>query len=80
MPSRHPVICGIGHQIDVSIADVVAHTSCKTPTEAAEFLAGRVGQAAYRVEEAGRALARQATDRLQQQTAQDTTAEDATDS
>jgi len=59
-----PVICGIGHQIDVSIADVVAHTSCKTPTEAAEFLAGRVGEAAYRVEEAGRALARQATDLL----------------
>ena len=59
-----PTICGIGHQIDVSIADVVAHTSCKTPTEAAEFLAGRVGDAAYRVEEAGRALARQATDLL----------------
>ncbi|MDE2921702.1 MAG: exodeoxyribonuclease VII large subunit [Acidobacteriota bacterium] len=59
-----PVICGIGHQIDVSIADVVAHTSCKTPTEAAEFLAGRVGEAAYRVEDAGRALARQATDLL----------------
>ncbi|MYA06611.1 MAG: exodeoxyribonuclease VII large subunit [Holophagales bacterium] len=59
-----PVICGVGHQIDVSIADVVAHTSCKTPTEAAEFLAGRVGEAAYRVEDAGRSLARQATDLL----------------
>ncbi len=59
-----PVICGIGHQIDVSIADVVAHTSCKTPTEAAELLAGRVGEAAYRVEDAARALARQATDLL----------------
>lgn len=54
-----PVVCGVGHQIDVSIADVVAHTSCKTPTEAAEFLAGRSGEAAFRVEEASRALARQ---------------------
>ena len=59
-----PVICGIGHQIDQSIADVVAHTSCKTPTEAAEFFVGRVAEAAYRVEEASLALARQALDRL----------------
>ena len=59
-----PVVCGVGHQIDVSIADVVAHTSCKTPTEAAEFLAGRSGEAAFRVEEASRALARQAVDLL----------------
>ena len=59
--SRVPVVCGIGHQIDVSIADVVAHTSCKTPTEAAEFLVGRVEQAAWRVEEAQRELLARAT-------------------
>ena len=33
-----PIIAGIGHQRDVSILDIVAHTSVKTPTAAAEFL------------------------------------------
>jgi len=33
-----PVIAGVGHQRDVSILDMVAHTSVKTPTAAAEFL------------------------------------------
>ncbi|HNX88108.1 MAG TPA: exodeoxyribonuclease VII large subunit [Paludibacteraceae bacterium] len=33
-----PVIAGIGHQRDISILDMVAHTSVKTPTAAAEFL------------------------------------------
>jgi len=33
-----PIISGIGHQRDVSILDMVAHTSVKTPTAAAEFL------------------------------------------
>lgn len=33
-----PVISGIGHQRDVSVLDMVAHTSVKTPTAAAEFL------------------------------------------
>ncbi len=52
-----PVVCGIGHLIDQSIADVVAHVSCKTPTEAAEFLVARVEQAASLVDEAHRRLA-----------------------
>jgi len=33
-----PVITGIGHERDESVADIVAHTSCKTPTAVAEFL------------------------------------------
>ena len=33
-----PIIAGIGHQRDSSILDLVAHTSVKTPTAAAEFL------------------------------------------
>lgn len=33
-----PVISGIGHQRDVTILDMVAHTSLKTPTAVAEFL------------------------------------------
>jgi len=33
-----PVITGIGHQIDNTVADIVAHTSVKTPTAVADFL------------------------------------------
>ena len=34
-----PVVTGIGHDKDVSVADMVAHTHCKTPTAVATFLA-----------------------------------------
>lgn len=44
-----PVITAIGHEIDRSIADLVAHHSCKTPTAAAEFLVDRVQLAADRI-------------------------------
>ena len=37
-----PVLTGIGHEIDRSVADVVAHTACNTPTAAAAFLVQRV--------------------------------------
>lgn len=37
-----PVITGIGHERDETIADLVAHTSLKTPTAVAEFLIERV--------------------------------------
>lgn len=33
-----PVISGIGHDRDISVTDMVAHTSCKTPTAVADFL------------------------------------------
>ncbi|KAA8485014.1 exodeoxyribonuclease VII large subunit [Arcticibacter tournemirensis] len=33
-----PVITGIGHQKNETIADLMAHTSTKTPTQAAEFI------------------------------------------
>lgn len=33
-----PVITGIGHEKDASVADMVAHTRMKTPTAVAEFL------------------------------------------
>lgn len=33
-----PVITGIGHQKNVSIVDLMAHTNTKTPTKAAEFI------------------------------------------
>ena len=34
-----PVVTGIGHDKDVSVADMVAHTHCKTPTAVATFFA-----------------------------------------
>jgi exodeoxyribonuclease VII large subunit len=32
----HPIFTGIGHEIDTSIADIVAHTANKTPTACAQ--------------------------------------------
>lgn len=40
-----PIIAGIGHQRDISILDMVAHTSVKTPTAAAEFLISKLDEA-----------------------------------
>jgi exodeoxyribonuclease VII large subunit len=39
---RHPVFTGIGHAPDVSVADIVAHTTCKTPTAVAEEIIAKV--------------------------------------
>lgn len=39
---QHPVITGIGHEVDRSVADEVAHTALKTPTACAGFLIQRV--------------------------------------
>lgn len=39
-----PVLTGIGHDRDQSVADMVAHTSLKTPTAVAEFLIERNSQ------------------------------------
>ncbi len=44
-----PIIAGIGHQRDISILDMVAHTSLKTPTAVAEFLISGLQQAKDRV-------------------------------
>lgn len=33
-----PIITGIGHQKNISITDLMAHTNTKTPTKAAEFI------------------------------------------
>ncbi len=37
-----PVLTGIGHEIDLSVADLVAHASQKTPTACAGYLIERV--------------------------------------
>jgi exodeoxyribonuclease VII large subunit len=55
-----PVLTGLGHEIDRSIADLVAHTALKTPTKVAEFLVERVARLELAVEELRRALRREA--------------------
>lgn len=61
-----PVVTAIGHEIDRSIADEVAHHACKTPTAAAEFLVARVDAASARVDAAVAALAQLARDALRE--------------
>jgi exodeoxyribonuclease VII large subunit len=39
-----PIIAGIGHTRDVSVVDMVVHSSVKTPTAAAEWLIERVAK------------------------------------
>jgi len=39
-----PVITGIGHEIDLSIADMVAHTNLVTPTDVARHLTSKVDE------------------------------------
>lgn len=51
-----PVITAIGHEIDTSIADLVAHHRCKTPTAAAEFLVAIIDGAARRLDDAAAGL------------------------
>jgi exodeoxyribonuclease VII large subunit len=48
---RHPVLTGIGHERDVSVADEVAHAMHKTPTAAAVAVVERVRDRVRRTEE-----------------------------
>jgi len=60
-----PVVAAIGHEIDTSLVDLCAHTRCKTPTAAAEFLADRVRRLDERVGELARQLASLTEHRLE---------------
>ena len=40
--SRFPVLTGIGHQINLTIADIVSYAHFKTPTAIAQFLCAKV--------------------------------------
>lgn len=59
-----PVLTGLGHEIDVAIADMVSHTAFKTPTKAAEFLVERVAVADQAIEELRRRILREALEPL----------------
>lgn len=55
-----PVITGIGHEIDTSVADAVAHTAHKTPTACAAALVELTRQAVSRFEDHWSAIVRRA--------------------
>lgn len=67
-----PVITGIGHERDETIADLVAHTKMKTPTAVAEFLISgleriddQLNESIYRIERAALNLVQLESFRLQ---------------
>jgi exodeoxyribonuclease VII large subunit len=55
-----PVLTGIGHEVDRSVADEVAHTACKTPTACASALVERVAAALARFDAVWEAIQRRA--------------------
>lgn len=59
-----PVITGIGHERDDTVADVVAHTKVKTPTAAAEFIINRVFDTASELENLTRRMSDAITERM----------------
>ena len=59
-----PVLTGLGHEIDLSIADRVGHAAFKTPTMVAEFLVGRAAEADHRVLRCEETLARLAREKV----------------
>jgi exodeoxyribonuclease VII large subunit len=51
-----PVFVGVGHEIDTSVADIVAHTSCKTPTACADEVIGYVADFVHSVDSLARSV------------------------
>jgi exodeoxyribonuclease VII large subunit len=62
-----PIIAGIGHQRDLSIVDMVAHTSVKTPTAAAALLIEMMEEAKNRITDAYTAIYQLLNQRIQNQ-------------
>ncbi|MFI5377797.1 MAG: exodeoxyribonuclease VII large subunit [Tepidisphaerales bacterium] len=60
-----PIVTGIGHEVDVSIADLVADHHAHTPTEAAQVATRNWRNAAEIVEQAGQRLRREARNRVE---------------
>ncbi|MEM7816635.1 MAG: exodeoxyribonuclease VII large subunit [Candidatus Aenigmatarchaeota archaeon] len=50
--SKFPVLSAIGHEINTTITDIVAHTFVKTPTKGAQFLIEQVKNFLEKVKEA----------------------------
>jgi exodeoxyribonuclease VII large subunit len=61
-----PVLTGLGHEIDVSVADEVAHRSLKTPTACAAALVDAVADFRHATEQRWTAIAARARRRHEQ--------------
>jgi exodeoxyribonuclease VII large subunit len=59
-----PVLTGIGHEKDVSVTDMVASRSLKTPTAVADFLVEQTAECENRIIEMAGALTEAATDAI----------------
>lgn len=62
--SRVPVLSGIGHEINITVTDLVAHTYQKTPTAIARFLVQRVEGFLNELDERGRQVAALACEQI----------------
>lgn len=65
--SKFVVLTALGHQINETIADMVAHTTLKTPTKAAQYLVDLVDQQNRKIEELKEDIFITACDYLQSQ-------------
>lgn len=63
--SRIPVLSGIGHEINITVTDLAAHTHQKTPTAVARFLIERVESFLTGMEEKGYQLVLAVRERLE---------------
>jgi exodeoxyribonuclease VII large subunit len=59
-----PVFTGVGHEVDRSVADEVAHTACKTPTACAQTLVRQVDEFVAALDHASHRVAARARQRM----------------
>jgi exodeoxyribonuclease VII large subunit len=62
--SRLPVVSAIGHEVDVTVADLVADRRALTPSEAGELCVPDLHEVAQRLDRLGDRLARAGRDRI----------------
>ncbi|MEC5387298.1 exodeoxyribonuclease VII large subunit [Uliginosibacterium sp. H3] len=65
--SAIPIVCGVGHETDTTLADFAADVRAATPTAAAEVLSAGWFELRTRLPRLARDLSRSATRRLEQQ-------------